>query len=158
MNSQRVVVTGVSGSIGAVIARLFPTHGANVSLHYYPFSVNATDEQAVKKDFEDSCNHFELVNVCIVNRDVFKEDDIPILDMFLDQWQNTINVDLTSYFLYAREWCRPLKYLQPANHDNINATLIAIGSVAGNFGRVNHIDYATAKGALQSCFIKSLKK
>ncbi|CAF4950367.1 unnamed protein product, partial [Rotaria magnacalcarata] len=121
------------------------------------FSVNATDEQAVKKGFADSCNHFGLINVCIVNHDVFKEDDIPIWAMSLDQWQNTINVDLTSYFLYAREWCRQLKHLKPANDDNINASLIVIGSVAGNFGRVNHIDYATAKGALQSSFIKSLK-
>ncbi|CAF4886182.1 unnamed protein product, partial [Rotaria sp. Silwood1] len=55
-------------------------------------------------------------------------NDIPIWDISLDQWEDTVHINLTSYFLYVREY------------------LILIGSVAGKFGRANHIDYATAKG------------
>ncbi|CAF2519499.1 unnamed protein product [Rotaria sp. Silwood2] len=175
MNGQHILVTGAVGGIGFAIARLFLAQGANVSLHYHrnvenlgsllneysnqchALSVNATDEQAVQKGVEESCNHFGLINVCIINHAVVTENDIPIWDMSLDQWQHTMNVDLTSYFLYAREWCRQLKHLKSWHDTNINACLLFIGSSAGKFGEANHIDYATAKGGLHSGFIKSLK-
>jgi NAD(P)-dependent dehydrogenase (short-subunit alcohol dehydrogenase family) len=173
MQGQHVLVTGAAGGIGLVIARLFLEQGANVSLHYnrtvntltpllneypdrcYALSVDATNEQAVQKGIEQSCTHFGLINVCIINHAVFVGEDIPIWDMSLEQWQHTMDVNLTSYFLYSREWCRQLKRLKITN--DINASLILIGSTAGKFGEANHLDYATSKGALQSGFIKSLK-
>jgi NAD(P)-dependent dehydrogenase (short-subunit alcohol dehydrogenase family) len=175
MEGQHVLVTGAAGGIGFVIARLFLEQGANVSLHYnrtadtltpllnqyadrcYALSVNGTDEQAVIKGIEQSCTRFGLINVCIINHAVFVEEDLPIWEMSLDQWQRTLDVNLTSYFLYAREWCRQLKRLKSTIDNDINASLILIGSTAGKFGEANHLDYATSKGALQSGFIKSLK-
>jgi NAD(P)-dependent dehydrogenase (short-subunit alcohol dehydrogenase family) len=176
MQGQHVLITGAAGGIGLTIARLFLEQGANVSLHYhrtvdtltsllneytdrcYALSVNATDEQAVQKGIEQSCIRFGLINVCIINHAIFGEKDIPIWDISLEQWQRTMDVNLTSYFLYAREWCRQLRRLKPTTDiDNLNANLILIGSTAGKFGEANHLDYATSKGALQSGFIKSLK-
>jgi len=176
MQGQHVLVTGAAGGIGLVIARLFLEQGANVSLHYnrtvdtltpllneYPdrcnaLSVNATNEQAVEQGIEQSCTRFGLINVCIINHAAFVGEDIPIWDMSLEQWQRTMDVNLTSYFLYAREWCRQLKRLTSTiDINNLNASLILIGSTAGKFGEANHLDYATSKGALQSGFIKSLK-
>jgi NAD(P)-dependent dehydrogenase (short-subunit alcohol dehydrogenase family) len=176
MQGQHVLITGAAGGIGLTIARLFLEQGANVSLHYhrtvdtltsllneytdrcYALSVNATDEQAVQNGIEQSCIRFGLINVCIINHAIFGEKDIPIWDISLEQWQRTMDVNLTSYFLYAREWCRQLRRLKPTTDiDNLNANLILIGSTAGKFGEANHLDYATSKGALQSGFIKSLK-
>lgn len=177
MEGQHVLVTGAAGGIGLTIARLFLEQGAQVSLHYHrtaetltallneyagrchALSVNATNEQAVEKAIEESCARFGLINVCIVNHAVFADQDVPIWDMPLEQWQRTIDVNLTSYFLYAREWCRQLKRYTSGASDvaNINASILFIGSTAGRFGEANHIDYATSKGALQSGFIKSLK-
>jgi len=176
MQGQHVLITGAAGGIGFALARLFLEQGANVSLHYhrtfntltpllneytdrcYALSVNSTDEQAVEKGIEQSCTRFGLINVCIINHATYVDDETPIWDMSLKQWQNTIDVNLTSYFLYAREWCRQLKRLKPTSDiDNLNASLILIGSTAGKFGEANHIDYATSKGALHTGFIKSLK-
>lgn len=176
MQGQHVLVTGAAGGIGLVIARVFLEQGANVSLHYnrtvdtltsllneYPdrchaLSVNGTNEQAVQQGVEQSCTRFGLINVCIINHAIFVDEDIPIWDMSLEQWQRTIDINLTSYFLYSREWCRQLKRLQSTyDINNVNASLILIGSTAGKFGEANHLDYATSKGALQSGFIKSLK-
>jgi NAD(P)-dependent dehydrogenase (short-subunit alcohol dehydrogenase family) len=176
MQGQHVLVTGAAGGIGLVVARLFLEQGANVSLHYnrtvntltpllndytdrcYALSVNATDEQAVQKGIEQSCARFGLINVCIVNHATYVDEELPIWEMSLEQWQQTLNVNLTSYFLYSREWCRQLKRLKPTSDiNNLNASLILIGSTAGKFGEANHIDYATSKGALHSGFIKSLK-
>jgi len=175
MEGQHVLITGAAGGIGFNIARLFLEQGANVSLHYYPtvdtltpllneyanrccaLLVNANDEQTVQKGIEESCTRFGLINICIINHAVFVKEDVPIWEMSLEQWQNTIDINLTSYFLYSREWCRQLKRLKPLPYNNINASLILIGSTAGEFGEANHLDYATSKGALQSGFIKSLK-
>ena len=176
MQGQHVLITGAAGGIGFVVARLFLEQGANVSLHYhrsfdaltpllnqytdrcYALSVNATDEKAVEKGIEQSCTQFGLINVCIINHATFVNKDIPIWEMSLQQWQHTIDVNLTSYFLYARGWCRQLKRLKPTTDiNNLNANLILIGSTAGKFGEADHLDYATSKGALQSGFIKSLK-
>ena len=175
MEGQHVLITGAAGGIGLTVARLFLEQGASLSLHYHrtadtltplleqykerchAVSVNATDEQAVQKGVEESCARFGLINVCIINHATFVGDDIPIWEMSLNQWQKTIDVNLTSYFLYAREWCRQLKRLKPTDNDDINANLVLIGSTAGLFGEANHLDYATSKGALQSGFIKSLK-
>jgi NAD(P)-dependent dehydrogenase (short-subunit alcohol dehydrogenase family) len=176
MQGQHVLITGAAGGIGFALARLFLEQGANVSLHYhrtfntltpllneytdrcYALSVNSTDEQAVEKGIEQSCTRFGLINVCIINHATYVDDETPIWDMSLEQWQHTIDVNLTSYFLYAREWCRQLKRLKPTSGiDNLNASLILIGSTAGKFGEANHIDYATSKGALHTGFIKSLK-
>ena len=88
--------------------------------------VNATDEQAVQKGVEESCVHFGLINVCIINHATFVGDDITIWEMSLSQWHKTIDVNLTSYFLYAREWCRQLKRLKTADNDDINANTIVI--------------------------------
>ncbi|UJR26389.1 hypothetical protein I4U23_007721 [Adineta vaga] len=176
MQGQHILITGAAGGIGIAIARLFLEQGANVSLHYhrtqntltplldqftdqcYALSVNANDEQAVIKGMEQSCEHFGLINVCIINHAIFVDEDIPIWDMSLEQWQHTMDTNLTSYFLYSREWCRQLRRLKPTtNIDDLNASLILIGSTAGKFGEANHLDYASSKGALQSGFIKSLK-
>ena len=176
MEGQHVLITGAAGGIGVTIARVFLEQGANVTLHYhrtfetlksilddYPerchaLSVSSTDEKAVQQGFDKTCEKFGLINVCIVNHAIFIDEDIPIWDMSLDQWQRTMDVNLTSYFLYSREWCRQLKRLKPNENDvDLNANIIFIGSTAGAFGEANHLDYATSKGALQSGFIKSLK-
>ncbi|CAF1108050.1 unnamed protein product [Adineta ricciae] len=176
MQGQHVLITGAAGGIGVALARVFLEQGANISLHYHrtvdtltslleqytdrcnALSVNATDEQAVIKGVEQSCTHFGLINVCIVNHAVYVDEDRPIWDMSLEQWQRTLDVNLTSYFLYSREWCRQLKRLKSTtNMETLNASLILIGSTAGQFGEAHHLDYATSKGALHSGFIKSLK-
>ena len=176
MQDQHVLITGAAGGIGVALARLFLEQGAHVSLHYnrtvqtlaplleqytdrcYALSVDSVDEAAVQRGIEQSCARFGLINVGIINHATFVGEDIPIWDMSLAQWQRTIDVNLTSYFLYSREWCRQLKRLKPSTDiENLNANLILIGSTAGLFGEANHLDYATSKGALQSGFIKSLK-
>lgn len=176
MEGQHVLLTGAAGGIGVTIARVFLEQGARVSLHYhrtfdtltsllnqYPdrchaLSVNSTDEKAVQEGINKSCERFGLINVCIVNHAIYVDDDIPIWEMSLDQWNRTMDVNLTSYFLYSREWCRQLQRLKPSDKDeDLNASLILIGSTAGAFGEAHHIDYATSKGALQSGFIKTLK-
>lgn len=66
--------------------------------------------------------------------------------MSLDQWQNTINTNLTSSFLVARDYLRNLETL--GAEDKKFASIIFVGSTAGKFGEANHADYAASKSGM----------
>ena len=73
--------------------------------------------------------------------------------MSLEQWRKTIDINLTGYFLFSREFLKQLKTSknsQPAN-------IVMIGSTAGIFGEAGHADYATSKSGLMYGFLYSLK-
>jgi NAD(P)-dependent dehydrogenase (short-subunit alcohol dehydrogenase family) len=52
--------------------------------------------------------------------------------MSLDRWQTTINTNLTSSFLVAREYLRNLKLASPDSKEV--AAMVLIGSTAGKYG------------------------
>eukprot|EP01089_Gocevia_fonbrunei_P016316 TRINITY_DN5008_c0_g1_i1.p1 TRINITY_DN5008_c0_g1~~TRINITY_DN5008_c0_g1_i1.p1 ORF type:complete len:182 (-),score=47.80 TRINITY_DN5008_c0_g1_i1:16-561(-) len=83
----------------------------------------------------------------------FPADDVPITDMTLDQFQNTIQVNLTGSFLFAKEFMIHLKQRK----DCQSANIVIIGSTSGLFGEAGHIDYSSSKSALMYGFTKSLK-
>jgi len=72
--------------------------------------------------------------------------------MSLEQWSNTINVNLTGGFLFAREFLRSLEQFKRET-----GNIVLIASTAGIFGEANHCDYAASKSALMYGFMKSLK-
>lgn len=75
--------------------------------------------------------------------------------MDLDQWNNTLAVDLTGPFLLCRAY---LQALRTASNDVKNvASIVLIGSTAGKFGEWNHADYSAAKAALMWGLTPTLK-
>ncbi len=104
-----------------------------------------------------------------------------VADMSLDQWHNTIEVNLTGCFLFAREFMRLLrvhqrispciiligstcmiiscasKLLHPLNLiERINSTLLWMHP-AGIFGELGHVDYSSSKSGLMYGFMRTLK-
>ena len=57
-----------------------------------------------------------------------------IKDMSLDQFKNTIEVNLTGTFLFTKHFLRNL------NPDGSPPSIILIGSTAGRFGEAGHAD------------------
>jgi len=72
--------------------------------------------------------------------------------MTLEHWNNTINVNLTGSFLFAREFLRSLE-----KHARKTGNIILIASTAGIFGEANHCDYASSKSGMMYGFMRSLK-
>jgi 3-oxoacyl-[acyl-carrier protein] reductase len=70
--------------------------------------------------------------------------------MSLERWRATIAANLDSVFLSCRAFLRHMK-------DTGSGNIVIISSTAGLFGEAGHTDYAAAKGALASGFLKSLK-
>jgi 3-oxoacyl-[acyl-carrier protein] reductase len=76
--------------------------------------------------------------------------DEPVWEMSLDRWRRTTAIDLDAVFLCCRAFLRHVATTGVGN-------IVLVSSTAGIFGEAGHADYAAAKGALASGFLKSLK-
>ncbi|MFX1252799.1 MAG: SDR family NAD(P)-dependent oxidoreductase [Promethearchaeota archaeon] len=169
LEDKHVLITGASGGIGTVTTRLFLQENARVSAQYhhqveslmtlkssYPKTLNVIQgdirkESDVKNLFDKSTEYFGRVAVLIANAGIWPSEEVPIHEMTLAQWHNTLAVNLTGVFLCTKYFFQNLKSY-PAKY----ASLILVGSTAGVFGEAGHADYATSKAAL-SGLMKTLK-
>ena len=117
----------------------------------HPVQADLSSEESVSKLFDnvasldnnDSAKN--TVSVLVVNHGIWPSDDVPLVSMSLDQWNNTINTNLTSSFLIIREYLRRLSEPNVSNEVRDNASVILIGSTAGKYGEAGHVDYACSK-------------
>ncbi len=96
-------------------------------------------EEDVPRLFSDK----SPIQVAIVNHGIWPEADVPLRDMTLAQWKSTMDTNLTSSFLVAREYLRNLD--GATDKDKENAAIVFIGSTAGKYGEAGHADYASSK-------------
>ena len=162
-----VVVTGASGGIGAACARLFAAEGAQVLVHYHRGEERAralaaqlggaavaqadlTVEADVERLFAEARAALGSVDVCAAVAGVWPADDVPVWELSLERWEETLRQNLTATFLTARGFLREVAC---SGH----GSLVLVGSTAGRFGEAGHADYAAAKSALQGGLLLSLK-
>jgi len=162
-----VVVTGASGGIGAACARLFAAEGAKVLVHYHRGEKRAlavsdeiggapiaqadlTVETDVDRLFDTARETLGSVDVCAAVAGVWPAEDLPVWELPLERWEETMRQNLTATFLTARAF---LREVARTGH----GSLVLVGSTAGRFGEAGHADYAAAKSALQGGLLLSLK-
>ena len=164
-----VVVTGASGGIGSAIARGFAAEGASIVLHYHhgKDAANALQrelgedralaaradvrrEADVKRLFAAAVKRFGRVDTLVANAASWEIRDIPMHEMSLRQWRETLDGVLTSAFLCTREFMRLVARQKRGN-------AILIGSTAAVFGEAGHVDYSAGKAAIAFGMTRSLK-
>jgi len=162
-----VVVTGASGGIGAACARAFAAEGARVLVHYHRGKERAralaeelggapvaqadlTVEADVERLFAEARDALGTVDVCAAVAGVYPSQDMPVWELDLPRFEQTIAANLTATFLTARAF---LRGLAGSGH----GALVLVGSTAGRFGEAGHADYAAAKAAIQGGLLLSLK-
>jgi NAD(P)-dependent dehydrogenase (short-subunit alcohol dehydrogenase family) len=117
--------------------------------HLKLMQCNLTSEEEVSSFFERSSQEkYGPFQIAVINHAVYPAKDVPLKDMSLDQWNHTINTNLTSTFLVAREYMRHLS--QCTEDQKKSASILMIGSTAGSFGEAYHADYAATKSGLGS--------
>jgi 3-oxoacyl-[acyl-carrier protein] reductase len=165
-----VLVTGASGGIGGDVVRAFVGEGARVVAHFsehgerasalahelgalcVPFGADLTLEAEVERLFAEIEAGLGPVEVLVANAGHWPAEDVPVRDMTLKQWENTLAVNLTSVFLCMREFFRGI-----ARHRLTDPAAVLVGSTAGVFGEAGHADYAAAKAGLIYGLTRSLK-
>ncbi|MBN2229376.1 MAG: SDR family oxidoreductase [Candidatus Thorarchaeota archaeon] len=169
LEGKHIVITGASGGIGFETTKIFLAEGAKVTgtfnsskgsldslkrswpEHLHVIKVNQTEENSVRNLFEEANRVFGRVDVLVANAGIANPEGIAIQDMSLEQWENTLSVNLTGTFLCAKYFFANLE-----RHDGESAALIMIGSTAGLFGEAWYADYSTTKAGMHG-LLMSLK-
>lgn len=163
MTGRKALVTGASGGIGEEIARLLHKQGAIVGLHgtrveklealaaelgdrvrLYP--ADLSDRDAVKALGAKAEAELEGVDILVNNAGITK--DGLFVRMSDEDWDNVIEVNLTSAFRLTRELTHPMMRRRFGRIINITSVV----AVTGNPGQAN---YCASKAGMIG-FTKSL--
>lgn len=139
------LVTGGRSGIGLAIARRLRDEGARV------FTVqrgNDEEFESVTADMADAADAFAAVesvaemagrlDVLVNNAGVMQESLVE--DMSLEDWQRTINVNLTAPFVTTKAAMRHLR--------KVGGTIVNIGSIEGLGSNPRHAAYCASKSGL----------
>jgi len=163
LTGRKALVTGASGGIGEEIARLLHKQGATVGLHgtrvekletmaaelgdrvkLYP--ADLSDRDAVKALGAKAEAELEGVDILVNNAGITK--DGLFVRMSDEDWDNVIEVNLTSAFRLTRELTHPMMRRRYGRIINITSVV----AVTGNPGQAN---YCASKAGMIG-FTKSL--
>lgn len=170
LSNKVVLVTGASGGIGGELVRAFVREGARVVAHFsdhperaeqlahdlgaacVPFGADLTLEAEVERLFAEIEAGLGPVEVLVANAGHWPTENVPLHQMTLKRWNDTLAVNLTSVFLCMREFLRGI-----SRYGLDAPAAVLVGSTAGLFGEAGHADYAAAKAGLVHGLAKSLK-
>jgi glucose 1-dehydrogenase len=175
LKGQKALVTGAASGIGRGIAKALAQAGAAVVVNYIGDSKPADEvvaeiqsaggaasaieadvsrEDQVKAMFQKAIQKLGTLDILVNNAGI--QRDAPFLEMTLDQWNTVISVNLTGYFLCAREAAR--EFVRRGIVPSVSRAagkIICISSVHEIIPWAGHCDYAASKGGIMM-FMKTI--
>lgn len=175
LKGQTALVTGASSGIGKGIAIGLGHAGANVVVNYirdqdeaegivedvkrcgaraYAHQADVSDESHVKEMFQRMVHEFGTIDILVNNAGL--QQDAPLDEMSLAQWNKVISVNLTGQFLCSREAVREFKRRGIRPEVSCSAgKILCISSVHDVIPWAGHVNYAASKGGV-SLMMKSI--
>jgi glucose 1-dehydrogenase len=168
LEGQRALVTGANSGIGEGIARGLAEAGAAVAVNYVSgedraqklvddiraaggraiaVKADVSNEEQVIAMFRKAIDEFGSIDILVNNAGL--QDDAPLHEMTLAQWQKVINVNLTGQFLCAREAIR--EFLRRGVVGELSCSagkIICVSSVHDVIPWAGHANYAASKGGV----------
>lgn len=142
------VITGGSGAIATAIIERLSSAGALVhaldvrptispDVHFHRVDVsNETEVDAAFDALGKSAGRIDYLICCAA---IYRP--VPFLDLALEDWQQTLRINLTGYFLCCRA---ALRFMRPQKFGRI----VLFSSMAARTGGVNVAHYAASKGGI----------
>jgi glucose 1-dehydrogenase len=168
IKGQKALVTGANSGIGKAIAIALGQAGADVVVNYlrgddqadevvrtirqcdsraYAYPADVSREDQVQAMFRKMFTEFGTIDILVNNAGL--QQDAPIEDMTVDQWNLVIGVNLTGHFLCAREAIREFKRRGVVKSVSCAAgKIICISSVHEVIPWAGHANYAASKGGV----------
>ncbi|HMQ15243.1 MAG TPA: SDR family oxidoreductase [Phycisphaerae bacterium] len=172
LKGQKALVTGASSGIGRGIAIALCAAGADVMINFVGDEAAAravvdegthcgctnrgratihradvSDEAQVTEMFRRMRDEFGTIDILVNNAGL--QQDAPLEEMTLAQWNKVINVNLTGQFLCAREAVREFKRRGVQKDVSCAAgKIICISSVHEVIPWAGHVNYAASKGGV----------
>ena len=160
LQNKNVLITGGSRGIGKACVEIFLKAGANVAFTFHSaknaadklvtdnessklkqYKLNLADAIEIEKVIGYVLKDFGTIDILVNNAGIWKEAAID--EMTIDEWNETMNVNLTSTYLIT-------KLLVPGMKKNNFGRIINIASTAGQRGEAFHSHYAASKGGMIS--------
>ena len=172
LKGQKALVTGASSGIGRGIAMALCAAGADVLINFVgdeaaaravvdeathcgcasrgraiAHRADVSDETQVADLFRRMRDEFGTIDILVNNAGL--QQDAPIEEMTLAQWNKVIGVNLTGQFLCAREAVREFKRRGVRKDVSCAAgKIICISSVHEVIPWAGHVNYAASKGGV----------
>ncbi len=165
---QKALVTGGGSGIGRAVALSLADAGADVAVNYVSGAdqaeslaaeirnkgVNAaavradvSDEAEVQAMFSAVIGDFGTLDILVNNAGL--QQDAPLHEMTLAQWNRVIGVNLTGQFLCSREAVREFRRRGVRRQVSCSAgKIICISSVHEVIPWAGHVNYAASKGGV----------
>ena len=158
LKDKVAIITGGGTGIGKAISLAFANEGAAVVVAARNLSrleevakdiksrggkakaiqTDISDHEQIKRMVAQTIDEFGQIDVLVNNAAAMYPNNADVVDMNLDNWHNTLKVNLTGTMLCSRE---VLKYMIPRRSGNI----INVSSVAGLSGHPTESPYCVSK-------------
>src|SRR5829696_6797450 len=154
LEGRRAVVTGAARGIGAEIARSFRQQGADLvvmdiddhgvralakSIEAESVVVDLADAEATERATTEAIEVLGGIDILVNNAGVLRM--APILDMTIDNWDETFDVNVRAMFVTTQVAAR-------AMCETKSGTIINMASMGGKVGSPNQAHYAASKAAV----------
>jgi glucose 1-dehydrogenase len=168
LEGQIALVTGASSGIGRSIALALAEAGADVAVNYVSgedkarevcreveklgaraiaVGADVSDESQVLAMFARTLEQFGTVDILVNNAGL--QQDSPLEQMTLKQWNKVIGVNLTGQFLCSREAVKEFKRRGVRPEVSCSAgKILCISSVHEVIPWAGHVNYAASKGGV----------
>jgi glucose 1-dehydrogenase len=165
---QKALVTGASSGIGKAVAIALGHAGADVVVNYvhgdaeaqavadeldrlgsqsFIHQADVSKEDQVVAMFQRAIKELGTIDILVANAGL--QQDAPLEQMTLAQWQKVIDVNLTGQFLCAREAVREFKRRGVVPAISCAAgKIIHMSSVHEVIPWAGHVNYAASKGGV----------
>lgn len=154
LKGKTVVIVGATGGIGREIVKKLNDEGAELIL----VAKNKRSEEYVGKFYE--CDLSDQKNTIVVSNQIANEHKVidilinaagigiykPFEELSLEEWNNSININLNSVFIFTKELINSLNASK-------NSIVLSLGSGMGVSPEPQRSAYCTSKFALRGLML-----